>query len=214
MTNDDGIFDKIKGIFVRKSSLTSVDNNNIINKELPFKKIQGKHTQKSDLKNTNPNYSPESDEYRKNCQRCVNTYEARRRGYDVEALPRIFDGSDKLPHMADKKNGWTAVYKNPELISCTADTQEEMIKHVNDTIKSFGENSRAIVRVRWKTRGGHVFIAETINGETKFIDPQMNKNNVSGYLERAKPESTFVMRIDNLEFTDKIFECCKESEHD
>ncbi|MDE5556885.1 MAG: phage capsid protein [Ruminococcus sp.] len=215
LDNDDGILDKIKNIF-KKTSLTSVENNDIIDidKELSFKKIKGKHTQKSDLKNTNPNHSRESEEYSKNCQRCVNAYEARRRGYDVEALPRILDGSDRLPYMADKENGWTAVYKNPELISCAADEQQEMIENVNNTIKSFGENSRAIVRVQWKKRGGHVFIAETIDGKTKFIDPQTNKKNVSRYLKIAKPESTFVMRIDNLEFTDKIFECCKESEYD
>ena len=215
LDNDDGILDKIKSIF-KKTSLTSIENNDIIDidKELSFKKIKGKHTQKSDLRNTNPNYSRESEEYSKNCQRCVNAYEARRRGYDVEALPRILDGSDRLPIMADKENGWTAVYKNPELISCAADEQQEMIENVNNTIKSFSENSRAIVRVQWKKRGGHVFISETIDGKTKFIDPQTNKKNVSEYLKRAKPESTFVMRIDNLEFTDKIFECCKESEHD
>ncbi len=214
MTDDDGIFDKVKSIFSKKFSLTSADNHDIINEELPFKKIKGKHTQKSDLKNTNPNFSPDSEEYRRNCQRCVNTYEARRRGYDVEALPRILDGSDKLARMSDKKNGWTAVYKNPELISCAADTQQEMIQNVNNTINSFGKNSRVIVRVRWKKQGAHVFIAETINGKTKFIDPQSNKCNVAKNLEKARPESVFLMRIDNLEFTDKIFECCKESEHD
>jgi len=38
------------------------------------------------LKETNPRYF-EGPEYQKNCQRCVPTYELRRRGYPVETQP-------------------------------------------------------------------------------------------------------------------------------
>lgn len=210
--SDDGLLDKIKSKFNKQNSLTSGADKVIIeyNKDLGFKRIKGIHTQKSDLKKTNPKYSTKLPEYRRNCQRCVNAYEARRRGYDVEAMPRILDGTDRLPKMHDKVNGWTAVYKNPELIFCGGDTQQEMIANVNKNIQSFGENSRAIVRVAWKERGAHVFIAETINGKTKFIDPQTNKTDVEINFSRAKPDSVYIMRVDNLEFTDKIKECCKD----
>ena len=142
----------MKPIFhIQKGSLTSDKNEAIIDydEKFGFKEIEGVHTKEEDLKNTNPKYSTGQEEYCKNCQRCVNTYEARRRGYDVEALPRILDGTDKLPHMKDKKNGWTAVYKNPMLIHCGADTQDEMVDNVDEVIKSFGVNSRAIIRVQW-----------------------------------------------------------------
>lgn len=54
-----------------------------------------------------------------------------------------------------------------------------MIDNVNETIKSFGKDSRVIVRVLWKNgSGGHVFIAETIRKKARFIDPQSNRKNV------------------------------------
>lgn len=59
------------------------------------------------LAGSNPHYR-EGREWQQNCQRCIYAYEMQRRGYDVEALPRIFDGTDRLPHMYDK-NGWLAV---------------------------------------------------------------------------------------------------------
>lgn len=59
------------------------------------------------LAGANPHYR-EGREWQQNCQRCIYAYEMQRRGYDVEALPRIFDGTDRLPYMYDK-NGWLAV---------------------------------------------------------------------------------------------------------
>ncbi|MCD8025385.1 MAG: hypothetical protein LUF33_00180 [Clostridiales bacterium] len=49
-----------------------------------------------DLHLTNPNYSTNKYEWTHNCQRCVSTYEMRRRGYNVTAKP--------LPTSA--KNKW------------------------------------------------------------------------------------------------------------
>ena len=62
------------------------------------------------LAGSNPHYR-EGREWQQNCQRCIYAYEMQRRGYDVEALPRIFDGTDRLPYMYDKTAGlqlWTA----------------------------------------------------------------------------------------------------------
>ena len=41
----------------------------------------------------NPNYSPQNLGYAMNCQTSVATFEARLRGYDIEALP--FDANNK-----------------------------------------------------------------------------------------------------------------------
>lgn len=38
-------------------------------------------------KNVNPNYGKGDDRYGKNCQACIGVFEARLRGYDIEALP-------------------------------------------------------------------------------------------------------------------------------
>ena len=173
-----------------------------------FKLIQGEHTREADMKATNPKFSTGKKEYTHNCQRCVSTYEARRRGYDVTAKPRIFDGTDTLPYMTHQK-GWAAVYKDYELVKCSSNTGVNTGKKVIEQMEKWGNGSRAIVRVQWKSGGGHVFIAEQVDGKTIFIDPQTNKNDVEWYFNSAKKTETYVMRIDNLEFTDLIKECCE-----
>ena len=49
-------------------------------------RILESHDINSDLHKSNPNYK-EGFEWQINCQRCVPTYEMRRRGYNVTALP-------------------------------------------------------------------------------------------------------------------------------
>ena len=178
-----------------------------------FKKIQGKHTTSQDLKAVNPNYSTGKKEWTRNCQRCVATYEARRRGYDVEALPRVFDGTDHLQRMRDK-DGWPSVFDNSQLISCASNSGEDTGKKVQEQMKKFGDGARAIVRVRWegKNAGGHVFIAEQRGNDTVFLDPQTNKEGVEYYFKRVKKADTYLLRIDDRPFTDNIKKCCKNKE--
>ena len=58
----------------------------------------------SAMLDTNPNYNGDYKEFSENCQRVVVAYEARRRGYDVQAQP-TFKG-DELNQVAynDSKN--------------------------------------------------------------------------------------------------------------
>ncbi len=165
-------------------------------------------TRDEDLKAVNPNYVTGAPEWTRNCQRCVSAYEARRRGYDVTAKPRILDGTDRLPVMNDPQ-GWPTVYQNYELIQCSSNSGAGTGRKVEKKMQEWGDGARAIVRVRWKHGGGHVFIAEQLDGETRFIDPQTGRTDASSYFERVKKNGTYVMRIDNLEFTDRIKECCK-----
>lgn len=174
-----------------------------------FKQINGYHSIEDDLIAVNPNY----DEYNydspwsNNCQRCVSTYEARRRGYDVEALP-LPSEQDPLMIMNHPK-GWPTVYKNGSLIDCSAITGELAGNNVKNKVIEWGPGARAIVRVRWIPAGGHVFIAENDNGTVRFIDPQNNNQDASDYFVSAKGSDMFCMRIDNLPFTGRIRRCCK-----
>lgn len=59
----------------------------------------------ADIKATNPGFSTHTYEYMENCQRCVVAYEARRRGYNVVAKPRILSSTDPLPYMTNPL-GW------------------------------------------------------------------------------------------------------------
>ena len=179
----------------------------------PYSRITGDHSVEDDLRETNPNYShiDPSSPYNNNCQRCVSAYEARRRGYDVQAQP-LPEGRDSLPIMMHP-NGWPSVYAGFELINCSANSGTAAANNIESQMEQWGPNARAIVRVRWKPEcggGGHVFIAERIAGETRFIDPQNSEMDARYYFEDAKGTDVFCMRIDNLPFTDHIHQCCIE----
>lgn len=173
--------------------------------------ISGTHSIEDDLMATNPNYSqtdPDSP-WNNNCQSCVSAYEARRRGFDVEAQP-IPSGMDSLPIMRHP-NGWPSVYEGAELIDCSANSGTGAAINIENQMEEWGSDVRAIVRVRWKPEnggGGHVFIAERTNGTTRFIDPQNGETDARSYFDFAKGSEVFCMRIDNLPFSERIHQCC------
>lgn len=162
-----------------------------------FNKINGEHTIETDAKNTNPNYNNTKPEWYRNCQRCVPTYEMRRRGYDVEALPKY--QSDKISRTPQ------IVFKDPQIQYFTRNAKDTIIKQMD----TWGDGSRCQICVLWKGRGGHTFIAERKNGKVKFIDPQVNDLDVSKYFDEIKVIGSYFYRIDNLEVTDYIKDCCK-----
>lgn len=197
------------------SQLASAVKETIIKtkKDIIFKKISGEHTIEEDLASTNPNYSTGADEWTKNCQRCVSAFEARRRGFDVTAKPRILDGTDRLPYMFDRSHGWLSVYEKPDPILCLG-SGAKIGENVSKFMATWGVGSRAIVRVRWKGRnaGGHVFMAVQTKDGTHFIDPQSNESDVEWYFTQVKRGQTYIIRVDNLKFTDHINLCCENVE--
>lgn len=139
-------------------------------------------------KGTNPHYSREYDAYQSNCQRCVLTYEARRRGYDVTALPTY--SGDMLPYSGD----YLKALSNPTVINVGKSKQK-----LEEQMRDFGKGSRAIVSVN-KGNRGHVFIAENRNGKISYIDPQTNeryKGIKFNHVDRVR-----LTRIDNQDFTE------------
>jgi SPP1 gp7 family putative phage head morphogenesis protein len=200
------------GSFLNKKGLAFLGKSGIMkSNKYGFNYIKGKHTREADLAATNPKYKT-GREYQVNCQRCVSAYEARRRGYDVEAKPAILNGVDRMPYMFDKKEGWTSVYDGIKPINCASSRTAGVKTKVEQVMAGFGDGARAIVRVQWQQKyggGGHVFIAEQVDGSTIFIDPQPNKTDVGYYFSMAKTKETYVLRIDDLEFTDNILKCCE-----
>lgn len=202
---DRGIVSSLRKLMGRRSGAAAVSPTR------DFARISGAHSIEDDVKNTNPNYSSTDPEsvYNINCQRCVSTYEARRRGFDVEALP-VPEGADNLPIMRHPK-GWPSVYKNAELIDCSAATGEGGRENVERLMEGWGDNCRAIVRVRWLPEcggGGHVFMAERVNGVTRFVDPQSGETDAADHFSFAKGSDLFCMRTDHLAFSDRIRDCC------
>jgi hypothetical protein len=137
---------------------------------------------------TNPHYNASYGAYSSNCQRCVLTYEARRRGYDVTALPTY--SGDLLPSGGD----YLRALSNPKTVSVGAS-----VRKLESEMKSYGNGSRAIVGISRGSRG-HVFIAENVRGKITYVDPQTNERHSS--LSMRYVSNARLTRIDNQSFTD------------
>ena len=163
------------------------------------------------IKGTNPGFITNDTGYKENCQRSVIAYEARRRGYDVIAKPISLNKCDSLPYTSSSE-GWPAAYENYKLEYCSADTAEHAKQKVEALMKSYGDKSRAIVKVDWLCRNkGHLFIAENRKGVIYFVDPQMGCLDASWYFDFIDPMSVVLLRTDILAFT-KLSEKCFEVE--
>lgn len=166
-------------------------------KELP-KLIRLEREINDALEGVNPNVRSGRREWLINCQRCAPTYELRRRGYDVTALPLAnYDQIAYFPF---------SVYKNPEIIR----TQGNGVAEIEQYMAKWGDGARAEIVVTWRgEREGHAFVAEQVNGETRFYDPQDPKRNARAFFNRVEPNSVRFCRTDNLSFNDEILrKCC------
>lgn len=154
------------------------------------------------IEGVNPHYG-EGRQWRTNCQRCVPTYEARARGYNVEAKPRITRNDPIFGSPVTPANWDFGCFKNPQPIqySSKADIEAKMAE--------WGDGARAQINIAWAGGGAHTFTAVQENGHTKFLDPQHPSSDASQYFGRmstrgrnAQFHSKFA-RVDNLEFSDK-----------
>ena len=144
------------------------------------------------LKGTNPKFAS-GTQYAVNCQRCVQAYELRRRGYDVEALPK------------PKKNN-TIVWGNECFVDSSGNTPSFTFNQSENDIRSVlekaSDGSRYIIYTSWKnSRSAHVFIAEKENGIIRYVDPQTNKDNVEDYFSRGKKGKFGIIRVDDKDIT-------------
>jgi len=188
----------------KKTYIDSKPTSIIVNgsaENLPFKKITGFHTANEDLKAVNPNYE-KGDEWRRNCQKCVPTYELRRRGYDVTAKPT------KPNEFLTLGGNYAKVFENPTF-NRFADNDVDKIKEL---MLKWGNGARAEVMIVWKHNQGlsHMFVVENRLGQIFFIDPQTANENAEKYFEHAAKGFTNVVRMDNIQFTDLIKDCCEE----
>ena len=141
-----------------------------------------------------------------NCTHCVPAYELRKRGYDVSALPYT-DDPNGLSY--DPFDAW----KDP-IIHKTPGSGREAIERA---MASYGDGARVEIDVGWATSDGsgfdgHVFVAEQRDGKTYLIEPQNGDADVSWYFDHVQPGATRFARIDNLTPSDRIAECCANSQ--
>lgn len=140
--------------------------------------------------------------FTRNCQRCVPTWEANRRGWLVTALPKI--SKDKLSHF------WMSIWKRQDLIELANWPDNPMKEQIEKIMKGWGDGARAEISVSWKgSNSGHVFVAEQRTGETFFINQQSNDVDCSSYFTKVAGHGwqQGILRIDNNEFSDVAKEC-------
>lgn len=154
-----------------------------------------------DLAAVNPNFSTGEYKWTNNCQRCVPTYEMRRRGYRVTAKP-IPTGSAKDALAQTFELAWTR--QDSQLC-----LRKNALQEIRMKMSTWGDGARAEVFLAWPNGSGHVFVAEQRNGETIFVDPQNPAADASKYLEKAVAGSVRFLRIDNNSPSDYILDCCE-----
>lgn len=171
------------------------------------------------IKGVNPKYNPNKHGqygYNDNCQRCTAATELRVRGYNVEALPYPYDGSDT--NNSDNPKSWVNFYKDlvlEEIKNPGSKSYNLSGKQIDSIIKSrFPDNSRGVITMA-KGYVGHVMNFEVKKGEVTYYDGQRNK--IYKSMADVKKELKFnggfsAGRIDNLEFNDRMIKkVCKQS---
>ena len=127
----------------------------------------------------------------------MQTYELRRRGYDVEAMPKprrnntVCWGSEIFEDYGKSRASAISAYSAPM-------TEAD----VKQTIDGAPDGSRYSVYVKWKrSRSAHVFIAEKTNGQVQYLDPQVNKRNCESYFADGVDGQFRIFRMDHKNLT-------------
>lgn len=145
----------------------------------------------------NPNYKPRTP-YSVNCQRCVQAYEFRRRGYDVIAKPKpstnniITWGSECFIQPGAYQYSWQAF---------TLNQTEAAVKK---TLANAPDGSRFVIYVKWQRKYGgsaHVFIAEKTGGVVRYLDPQVASMDASDYFSKGSKGRFGYFRMDDKQLT-------------
>ena len=156
------------------------------------------------LSGTNPNYAS-GKEYQTNCQRCVPTYEMRRRGYDVEALGNFDKNFGNLVNIQKMwESGDQDMYLNFRLNKDTRKFENLNISLFKEYLKNIEPGERHQIGWVWRGREGHTIIVENVKGSLKFIDPQTSKiRNLKQFQDwTSRAEGMFWgLRIDDREIS-------------
>ena len=146
---------------------------------------------------TNQDYSTGEWKYKNNCQRCVQTYELRRRGYNVEAQPKK-RRNDTINWGSEIFNGF-GVSKIEAVKAYTMGQTESSVK---SELANAPDGARYSIYIRWKgSRSAHVFIAEKTNGVVQYLDPQNNKPDATDYFADGMQGQFGYFRMDDKPIT-------------
>jgi SPP1 gp7 family putative phage head morphogenesis protein len=190
----DAILDKIEGDEDNDLSFTSAINNQPSNKpksieeQLNIKKGQPMSIDEA-YQGANPNYG-KGEKWEINCPNCVNAFELRCRGYDVEAMPW------------DKWRYGTEIYNNPNVagdIRLKGDGSKLNKTTLMNELRALPEGSRcAIIIKKYNKNIGHTFVSVKQNGKVEFYDPQNGEKRDGIFKEKGARGYMAFYRTDNL----------------
>lgn len=162
--------------------------------------------EEADNGHCNPYYAQGLFGYETNCQTCVVAYEARKRGYDVRALPNFRNG-----YIRDLSRNPLLAYKGGQAWDYTAKTVKEAFGTRANAIEArMKDGERYVIRWAWKSlSSGHIITCWRENNEAVFYDPQndmkMSKSDFMRFYagDISNRAGVSMKRVDNLEFNDE-----------
>lgn len=155
--------------------------------------------------------------YRENCQSCVIAFEARLRGYDVEAKPWDKNNKDMVDLSHDQTKAWIdpATGKHPKELRNdpkTVKTAKQMEKWLDQNVKAGERYNFAHGKKGGDGYNGHIVsVDRDENGDLRIFDPQNGKTytgeqaseyikeKVRGTKKNSKEGRLGLLRVDNLE---------------
>lgn len=180
----------------------TAENNVKIAKALSTKQLKPMTHDVADHKHPNVGYRGKLDEFGVNCQCCVVSYEMRRRGFDVTAMPNFKDG--KFPQMLSKDT--TLIWmddigrkpkKTPILYPSWKKKDGVSVREYVES--QITQDGRYHFNFGWDKDHGHIVCVEKIGDEIMWYDPQVNQILDDGFF--AMIDTSFLMyllRVDNL----------------
>lgn len=188
---------------------------NEVDKKTGLKKKYKNYTPEQDLKMVNPDYKNFDKNSKNNCMLCTNTYELRRRGYEVtaEKASRGYMSSDIKRWFPKAKIETVYNFQKKEIKEVAAEKfKHSGIKEAINKIEKQGVGARGNICVHWTFGGGgHSMHYEITNSGLVIRDAQSNKiyNNPIKILKETK--FIQVARLDNVDVdANTIKECVRK----
>ncbi len=193
-----------------------IANNRELSQELPIAQGKIMNITEADEGKCNPMYGTENYRelgYGHNCQTCTMTYELRRRGFNVEAVPNPVAKGYKKRRDFDqfctrKGTNWLQRYLNADGTVATYTWSGSGIDTTALAKATFIDSQtqtagRYEVYCAWKGGSAHVFIAErTTTGELLLYDPQTSQKGsvvdfYDSHIKQMKHNQIGVLRVDD-----------------
>nr|DAG43207.1 MAG TPA: Minor capsid component [Caudoviricetes sp.] len=173
----------------------------------------------------NPKYTGKRDGYSGNCQTCVAVFEARLRGYDMQAIPYTplnpyMEALGHKPTFAyiDKKNN-----RIPDMLYSDIKRPSECEEWLKDRVKQ-GQRFAFIFKPMYSSNGHIIEVSKNILGQLKFYDPQSGKHFNKDLLKEInyRPENNgdtpLIFRVDdkelNTDFLNRMYKYSRENKLD